>query len=111
MPSKAPGRLFSPLSNRIYRHLFAAQILSLIGTGLTTVALALLAFDLSGGDAGVVLGTALFIKMIAYVGIAPLATTFGEKLPRRAFLVGLDGARARSPSCCLMSIQSGRSIC
>jgi hypothetical protein len=34
------------LSNRTYRHLFFAQVIALLGTGLATVALGLLAFDL-----------------------------------------------------------------
>jgi MFS family permease len=82
------------LSNRTYRHLFAAQVIALIGTGLATVALGLLAFELAGGEAGVVLGTALAIKMIAYVGVAPVAAAFAERLPRRALLVSLDLVRA-----------------
>lgn len=82
------------LSNRTYRHLLAAQIVALLGTGLATVALGLLAFDLAGGNAGAVLGTALAIKMIAYVGVAPVASAFTEILPRRATLVALDLVRA-----------------
>lgn len=39
------------LSHRTYRHLFAAQVIALIGTGLATVALGLLAFDLAGDNA------------------------------------------------------------
>ena len=65
--------MFSVLANPIYRHLFAAQVIALVGTGLMTVALALLAYRLAGPDAGAVLGTALAIKMIAYVSIAPVA--------------------------------------
>jgi multisubunit Na+/H+ antiporter MnhG subunit len=65
--------MFAPLRNRTYRHLFAAQIVALIGTGLATVALGLFAYQLAGSDAGAMLGTALAIKMIAYVGIAPIA--------------------------------------
>ncbi|WP_180901601.1 MFS transporter [Martelella soudanensis] len=82
------------LSNRTYRHLFSAQVIALMGTGLATVALGLLAFDLAGADAGTVLGTALAIKMIAYVGVAPVAAAFAERLPRRAMLVSLDLVRA-----------------
>lgn len=40
------------LAHRVYRHLFFAQVIALIGTGLTTVALALLAHDLAGGAGG-----------------------------------------------------------
>jgi MFS family permease len=82
------------LANRTYRHLFLAQVVSLVGTGLATVALGLLAFDLAGDRAGAVLGTALAIKMIAYVGVAPVAAAFAERLPRRTMLVALDLVRA-----------------
>lgn len=82
------------LANRTYRHLFLAQMIALIGTGLATVALGLLAYDLAGADAGAVLGTALAIKMVAYVGVAPVATALAERLPRRALLVCLDLVRA-----------------
>ena len=86
--------MFSPLANRSYRRLFAAQVIALIGTGLATVALALLAYDLAEGQAGVVLGTALALKMVAYVGIAPVVGGLAHRLPRRALLVGLDVLRA-----------------
>ena len=82
------------LANRTYRHLFLAQVIALVGTGLATVALGLLAYDLAGADAGAVLGTALAIKMIAYVGVAPVAAAFAERLPRRTMLVCLDLVRA-----------------
>ena len=86
--------MLTVLGHRTYRHLFAAQVLSLIGTGLTTVALGLLAYDIAGADAGAVLGTALAIKMIAYVGVSQFAGVLTGYLPRRALLVGLDLARA-----------------
>ncbi|MFD3434459.1 MFS transporter [Alteromonas macleodii] len=82
------------LSNRIYRHLFMAQVIALIGTGLATVALGLLAYDLAGDQAGSVLGTALAIKMSAYVLVAPVAAAFTDKFPRRIMLVTLDLVRA-----------------
>ena len=84
----------SPLQDRTYRRLFTAQVVALAGTGLSTVALALLAYDLAGGDAGVVLGSALALKMVAYVGIAPIVGGFAHRLPRRQFLIALDIARA-----------------
>src|SRR5215203_1227519 len=82
------------LANRTYRHLFAAQVIALAGTGLLTVALGLLAFRLAGERAGAVLGTALAIKMVAYVTVAPVAGAFANGLPRRAFLVAMDFVRA-----------------
>ena len=82
------------LSNPVYRNLFLAQVIALIGTGLATVALGLLAYDIAGGDAGAVLGTALAIKMAAYVGVAPIAGAFADRVPRKALLVALDLVRA-----------------
>lgn len=82
------------LANRVYRHLFLAQVIALVGTGLATVALGLLAYELAGTDAGVVLGTAFAIKMLAYVGVAPVAAAFAEHWPRRTMLVSLDLVRA-----------------
>ncbi len=88
-----------PLRNPTFRHLFAAQLVALVGTGLATVALGLLAWQLAGDSAGAVLGTALAIKMIAYVTLAPVAAAAAERLPRRAFLVALDLIRAGVIAC------------
>lgn len=82
------------LRNRTYRRLFLAQAIALAGTGLLTVALSLLAFELAGERAGAVLGTALAIKMLAYVAVAPIAGAFANEMPRRAFLVAMDAVRA-----------------
>src|SRR5215212_760056 len=82
------------LRNRTYRHLFSAQVIALVGTGLLTVALGLLAYEIAGERAGAVLGTALAIKMVAYVGVAPIVGAYANLLPRRAFLVSMDAVRA-----------------
>ena len=86
--------MLSVLSHPTYRKLFFAQVVALLGTGLTTIALGLLAYELAGAQAGAVLGTALAIKMCAYVGVAPIANAFTSHLPRRAVLVSLDVIRA-----------------
>ena len=86
--------MLSVLANRTYRHLFAAQVIALIGTGMLTVALGLLAYRLAGAEAGAILGTALAIKMVADVLVAPSASAFTGQLPRRAFLVATDLVRA-----------------
>ena len=91
--------MLTVLANRTYRHLLAAQMIALIGTGLATVALGLLAYDIAGGNAGAVLGTALAIKMIAYIGVAPVVGAFADRLPRRAFLVSMDLVRAAVALC------------
>ncbi|MFD4240385.1 MFS transporter [Streptomyces sp. NPDC058525] len=86
--------MLSVLRNRAYRRLFTAQAVALTGTGLATVALGLLAYDLAGDEASAVLGTALAIKMIACVGIAPLAGALADRIPRRTILAATDLVRA-----------------
>lgn len=86
--------MISVLRNPTYAKLFSAQIIALMGTGLLTVALGLLAFDIAAGDAGVVMGVAMSIKMIAYVAVAPITTALLARLPRKPVLIGADLIRA-----------------
>jgi MFS family permease len=73
------------------------------------VALGLLAYDIAGSHAGAVLGTALAIKMIAYIGVAPMAGAFADRVPRRALLVAMDLVRACVALCLPFVTRSGRS--
>ncbi|MBB1023974.1 MULTISPECIES: MFS transporter [unclassified Dietzia] len=82
------------LRNPTYAKLFAAQVVALLGTGLLTVALGLLAFDIAGGDAGVVMGVAMTIKMIAYVAVSPVTTALVARLPQKPVLICADLIRA-----------------
>jgi MFS family permease len=86
--------MISVLRNATYRRLFAAQVVALVGTGLLTVALGLLAYDLAGSNAGAVLGTALTIKMLAYVGLAPVINALVARWPKKPVLIGADLVRA-----------------
>lgn len=88
------GEATGPLAEPVYRRLFAAQVIALVGTGVTTVALGLLAYDLAGPDAGAVLGAALALKMVAYVGLSPVIAAVAHRFDRRRLLIGLDVARA-----------------
>jgi len=91
--------MFAILANRIYRRLFTAQIVALLGTGLLTVALGLLAFDIAGQNAGQVLGLALAIKMVAYVGLSPVMAALVARLNRRSVLIAADLVRATAAVC------------
>ncbi|MBY6159415.1 MFS transporter [Mameliella alba] len=91
--------MFDILRDRTYRHLLLAQVVALLGTGLATVALGLLAYDLAGDGAAMVLGTVFTIKMVAYVGIAPVAGAFADRVNRRRLLVALDIVRAACALC------------
>lgn len=91
--------MLSVLRNTTYRKLFSAQVVALLGTGLLTVALGLLAFDVAGGNAGAVIGTALTIKMLAYVGLAPVVNALVARLPKKPVLIGADLVRAGMALC------------
>ncbi|MCU1519301.1 MAG: major facilitator superfamily 1 [Pseudarthrobacter sp.] len=91
--------MLSVLKNQTYRRLFAAQVVALIGTGLLTVALGLLAYHLAGSNAGAVLGTALTIKMLAYVGLAPVINALVARWPKKRVLIGADLIRAAMALC------------
>ncbi|MFT3876294.1 MAG: MFS transporter [Propioniciclava sp.] len=86
--------MITVLRNPVYARLFGAQIVALLGTGLLTIALGLLAFDIASGDAGVVLGLAMTIKMVAYVAVAPVTTALTARLPRTPVLIASDLLRA-----------------
>jgi MFS family permease len=81
---------------RSYYRLFAGYVIALFATGIATVALALFAFDLAGDEAGAIIGTALSIKMLAYVVAAPISAALTERLPRKELLIALDLLRAAS---------------
>ncbi|MGR3378261.1 MFS transporter [Salipiger abyssi] len=84
----------SPLANRAFRTLFAAQVCSLLAVGLLTVALSLMAYEIGGPAAGGrILGLLLALKMVAYVGLAPFAESLLGALPRKRAMVALDFGR------------------
>lgn len=66
-------------------------------------------FDIAGDKAGAVLGTALAIKMLAYVGVAPVVGGLANYLPQRAFLVSMDLMRAAVATRCRSPTRFGRS--
>ena len=84
----------SPFRIAGFRNLFAAQVVALIGSGLSTVAMTLLAYDLAGGNAASVLGSALACKMVAYVVFAPIVGGLAHRFDRKRFLIGMDLVRA-----------------
>lgn len=80
--------------NRDYLRLLFAQIISLVGTGMSSICLALLAYELSGDEAGMVLSIAFALKMLAYIGLAPVFGAVAHKLPKRKTMFTLDLIRA-----------------
>lgn len=84
----------NPLRNASFRKLFSAQVIALVGTGLSTIALTLLAYDLVGGNAAAVLGTAMACKMVAYVVFAPIVGGLAHRFRKKPFLIMMDIVRA-----------------
>ncbi len=91
--------MLTVLRNTVYARLFGAQIIALLGTGLLTIALGLLAFDVAGGNAGFVLGMAMTIKMVAYVAVAPVISALVSRVPRKRLLITSDIVRAGVALC------------
>jgi len=84
----------SPLASAAFRRLFAAQLCSLLAVGLLTVALSLAAWRIGGeSGGGQLLGLLLLLKMVAYVGLAPLAQPLLAGRSRKRTMVGLDLGR------------------
>lgn len=74
---------------REYAWLFTSNVFAIFATGIATVGLALLAFDLAGDDSGIVLGTALSLKMAVNIVIPPIATAYAVRIDRRSWLIFL----------------------
>lgn len=91
--------MLTVLRSRTYRNLFSAQVIALLGTGLLTVALGLLAFDVSPDGAGAVMGLAMTIKMVAYVAVAPVMSALVARKPRKPLLITADLVRAAVALC------------
>ena len=80
--------------NRNFLSLFAAQIISLLGSGVTTVGLALFAYQLTGGEsATVVIGNALFLRILAFLLFSQPAGVIADRVNRKYILIAADVVR------------------
>jgi len=80
--------------NRNYVLLFSAQIISLLGSGVTTVGLALFAYQLTGGAAATaVIGSALFLRILAFLIFSQPAGVLADRFSRKKILVAADVLR------------------
>ncbi|MGY3127764.1 MFS family permease [Agrococcus sp. UYP33] len=85
--------MFLALRHRVFRRLFAAHVVALLGTGLSTIAIGFLVFDTTGGNAAGVLGTLLGIKMLTFLLLGPLAPLVARRVGTKRLLVLTDLAR------------------
>lgn len=77
--------------NRDFRLLFAAQVVSLLGSGVTTVGLALFAHKLVGGpSATAVIGDALMLRILAFLLFSQPAGVIADRVNRKWILIAAD---------------------
>ncbi len=81
------ANIFTSLNNPIFRQLYLAQTISLLGDALTWLGLALLAFELAGKSSPVVLATALTLRVTAFVIFSPLAGVIADRFDRKPILL------------------------
>jgi MFS transporter, NRE family, putaive nickel resistance protein len=75
------------LNNPIFRRLYLAQTISLLGDALTWLGLALLAFELAGKSAPIVLAGALTLRVTAFTLLSPLAGAIADRYDRKPILI------------------------
>lgn len=78
----------------VFQKLFWAHVISLVGSGLSSVALALLAHQLVGASASAVLGVTLAIRIGVIVLCSPFAGQIAKRYGARVAMIGSDLVRA-----------------
>src|SRR5215216_6787529 len=93
-PGKELTAVNSLWRNRNFRLIFGAQIISLAGSGVTTVGLALFAYQLTGGaSATAVIGNALTLRILAFLLFSQPAGVIADRVSRKQILIAADIAR------------------
>jgi len=84
--TQAP-RLLQCLKTPRFARLYLAQTINLVGDALTWLGLALLAFELAGEKAGIILSGALTLRVMAFVVLSPLAGVIADRFDRKRIMV------------------------
>lgn len=92
--NEAPAPSTAPLSlwqNRAFKLLFGAQLISLLGSGMTTVGLALFAYQFTGGaSVTAVIGNALMLRILAFLLFTQPAGVIADRVSRKQILIAAD---------------------
>lgn len=86
--------MYAALRHRSFRRLFTAHIVALLGTGLSTIAIGLLAVGIAGDSAAGLIGTLLSLKMLTFLLIGPLAPAIARRVGVKRLLIATDITRA-----------------
>src|SRR6267154_6508633 len=80
--------------NRNFSLLFGAQVISLLGSSVTTVGLALFAYQLTGGvSATAVIGNALTLRILAFLLFSQPAGVIADRVSKKRILIAADVIR------------------
>ncbi|MFN4279434.1 MFS transporter [Thermosynechococcus sp.] len=85
--------LLQCLRNPTFARLYAAQAINLIGDAFTWLGLGLLAFELAGENSGLWLSTALTLRVVIFVLLAPMAGVLADRMVRKGLMVTTDLVR------------------
>src|SRR6266478_6917760 len=89
-----PKAVSSLWRNHKFRLVFGAQIISLLGSGVTTVGLALFAYQLTGGvSATAVIGNALTLRILAFLLFSQPAGVIADRVSKKRILIAADVIR------------------
>jgi len=78
---------FKSLKNPLFRRLYVAELVSLLGDAITWVGIALLAFQMVGDRSAVVLSIALTLRVAAFVVCSSYAGVLADQLDRKKILI------------------------
>ncbi len=80
--------------NRSFLALFTAQVISLLGSGVTTIGLTLFVYRLAGSSmAAVVIGQALMLRILAFLLFSQPAGILADRVNRKCILIAADVGR------------------
>ena len=91
--------LFSPLRHKVFRTMYLAQAVSLLGDAFTWLGLALLSYQFGPDRSAVILSTALTLRVMAFIAIAPIAGVWADRANRKTIMVLTHFARMGVVAC------------
>ena len=77
---------FSPLKETLFRKLYLAQTVSLLGDAFTWVGIALLAYQFGGEKSAAILSTALTLRVTAFILFGPYAGVIADRVDRKKIM-------------------------